>query len=508
LTKQPETFYEQGDFAMSLSKIRFASMIAVVLLAFVAVCASISLVRSEAQEPAKPEGKARKIKEMQQERLATARELAKVQTARFRSNQGQIEEVLEATRVLADAELDLCVSDKERVAVLEKILAVAEDTERMAANFAKVGQGRDSTALVAKAERLRIEIDLERVKAKKALPQKGAANSDPDAKGIDAQPKNGDARRLSTLPATIQAFESVRLFAKVPGYLKKQTIDIGDRVKRGQVLAVLDVPDLEAQLQSESAALDRERSRVAQAKSRISGVEAELKAAMLAVTQAETNAKTAAAAARFREKQWTRMKELFDAKGIDERLLDEAKERYDAALEAERSAKTAIAIAKAHIVANESKIDQARTDIVAAEAEVKVAQAKLVKSQVLLDFATITAPFDGIVTQRGYLPGDFIQSAENGKKAEPLLTIERADLLRVIVSIPERDVPFVERGDAVEVTIDAFPDRKWSAKVSRVAGAVDRKTGGMRVEIDLPNPTGQIHSGMTGNARVSRSEKN
>ena len=135
------------------------------------------------------------------------------------------------------------------------------------------------------------------------------------------------------------------------------------------------------------------------------------------------------------------------------------------------------------------------------EAGVAVAQANLEKSEVRLAFATIRAPFDGVVTQRNFFPGDFIRSANQGGN-EPLLTVQRVDKMRMIVAVPDRDVPFVDVGAAVEVEIDALPGKKWLAKVSRIAGFEDPRTRTMRVEIDLPNPTGQIRPGMNGKATI------
>lgn len=183
-------------------------------------------------------------------------------------------------------------------------------------------------------------------------------------------------------------------------------------------------------------------------------------------------------------------------------MVDEAKDRYDTALESEQSAKAVVATAKAHVIAAEIKVEQAKAEIIVAQADVKVAQAKVEKAQVLRDFATITAPFDGVVTHRGNYPGDFIPSAVNAKRAEPLLIVERTDLRRVIVSVPERDAPFIYVGNTVELEIDALPGKKWSAKVSRIAPFLDPQTGGMRVEIDLPNPTGQVYPGMSGRATI------
>jgi multidrug efflux pump subunit AcrA (membrane-fusion protein) len=510
---------------MLRSKIRVASLTAVVLCALFAVYPSIYFLQTNAQEPAKPDGKAyafwidpisnnqyyvgvsfphqdTKLKELQKERLAATRDFAKQVKERVKNGNGTLEDLIEPTRMLLEAELDLCDSDKERIAVLEKILAEAKYTERLAAGFASKGQGRQSTADMAKAERLRFEIALERAKANKDLPQKGAANSEPDAKV-----KKGNQQKDTTQPAAIQAYESVNLYAKVPGFLKNQTVDIGDRVKRGQVLAVVDAPDLEAQLKRDRAALDQARARVQRAKAKVIGVEADLETAKLAVKQAESAVISAAAAVRFRLLQLERMEDLFKTKSIEVKLLDESKERHEAAVETEQAAKAAVATAKAQVVAGMARIEQVRADAAVEEAGVVVTQANLEKSQVLLSFATISAPFDGIVTQRSFFPGDFIRSANQGGN-EPLLTIQRVDKMRMIVAIPDRDVPFVDVGDAVEVEIDALPGKKWAAKVSRIAASVDPKTRTMRIEIDLPNPTGQIRSGMFGRVTIVFEKRN
>jgi multidrug efflux pump subunit AcrA (membrane-fusion protein) len=107
---------------------------------------------------------------------------------------------------------------------------------------------------------------------------------------------------------------------------------------------------------------------------------------------------------------------------------------------------------------------------------------------------------DGVITQRGYFPGDFVRSADKRNNNPPLFTVERTDRMRAIVSVPERDVPFLAVGDAAEVAIDAWPGKKWSAKVSRLTAALDPKNRCMTVEIDLPNPAGHLRSGMYGQA--------
>src|SRR5262249_1331895 len=117
--------------------------------------------------------------------------------------------------------------------------------------------GRQRAARRAKADGLQVQIAVERARAK------AAANATP--KG----PSPGSIRTEVAQPCTVEPFESVRLFARVPGFLKSQSVDIGDRVKRGQILAELEVPDLEAQLRQDQAALDQSHARPLQAKTRI-----------------------------------------------------------------------------------------------------------------------------------------------------------------------------------------------------------------------------------------------
>jgi hypothetical protein len=148
------------------ARIRFASLTAVMLFASTA----LSLIQSSivAQEPVKDPLKARKIDELKKELLEAVRSAVRLDAARVQSGQTSPEDLFASTRMLAEAELDACGSDKERVAALEAILATARETEKLATMLAKSGQGRESTALRARAERLRFEIALERVKTRAA----------------------------------------------------------------------------------------------------------------------------------------------------------------------------------------------------------------------------------------------------------------------------------------------------------------------------------------------------
>lgn len=316
------------------------------------------------------------------------------------------------------------------------------------------------------------------------------------------KPEKGATERLATQPGSIQAYESVRLFAKVPGFLKKQTVDIGDRVKKDMALAVIDVPELQAQLKRNKAAVKQAGSRVDQMKARVVSAEADKIAAKASVTRAEATAKSAAAWVRYRRLQLGRMEALVLSKSIEQKLEDEAKEHYEASLETELAAKETITVNKAKVDAADAKIVQAKADVEEAKAEVEVAQADVERAEVQIEFATITAPFDGVVAQRAFFPGDYIRSANEGGNNEPLLTVHRTDKMRVVVQIPDRDVPFTDPGDNALVQIDALPGPPLKAKVSRIASFEDPQTRLMRVELDLPNPTGKICHGMYGQVTI------
>jgi len=142
------------------SKIR---SIAMVIMAIVVALAASSL--AVAQEPNRTEVKNAKLKDLLNERLATAKEFAKQVKMRFDNLQGTIDQLVEANRMLADAELDLCDSDKDKIAVLERFVATTKETEKRAAQLVRSGQALTSTELKARMERLQAEIALERAKA-------------------------------------------------------------------------------------------------------------------------------------------------------------------------------------------------------------------------------------------------------------------------------------------------------------------------------------------------------
>jgi HlyD family secretion protein len=313
--------------------------------------------------------------------------------------------------------------------------------------------------------------------------------------------------RTTVGPGSVQAFESVDLFPGVSGYLKTLNVDIGDRMKKGQVLAEVDVPELEKQVQRYAAVVEQNRAKVAQMRARVVSARADWDAARAAVPRAEAMLKSKSAELRYRQLQLQRMRDLAALNSIEDKLVDETTAHRDSVREGEAAAQEGVTSAKANVAAMAAKILAADADVDEAAAEVKVAQAELEKAQVLVHFATVRAPFNGVVAQRNFFPNDFVRAANEGGAHLPILTVQRTDRMRVVVQIPDRDVPYCDPGDPALVEIDALPGKTLIAKVSRIAQSEDPGTRLMHVEIDLPNPTGKIAHGMFGKVTI-RLDKN
>jgi RND family efflux transporter MFP subunit len=311
-------------------------------------------------------------------------------------------------------------------------------------------------------------------------------------------PDRGKMPRVTRQPGTVLSFESARLHAEVSGYIKEQTVDIGSKVKRGDVLIKIDVPELEKIRDKWKATVVQADARISQAEARLKTAKAAVRAAVAKIVQANANFKSARSMRAYRNLQLQLTQDLYARRSIEENQVDIAKERFEAAVETLNAAEAAITTAEAEKEATDAKVDLAKADIEAAKADVEVAKAELAHAEVMVKFATITSPYDGFITQRSKQPGDLVKTGAEGAGNEPLLTVERTDKMRVVVQIHDRDVPFCDPGDAATVEIDALPGEKFAAKIARIAESEDPRTKLMRVEIDLPNKKGKLKQGMYG----------
>jgi RND family efflux transporter MFP subunit len=315
------------------------------------------------------------------------------------------------------------------------------------------------------------------------------------ARVVVVHPTYTELDRRTVEQGTVQAHETVELFAEVSGFLKSQSVDIGDVVKEGQLLARINIPEVDQELNKAKAQAVKARARVTQMQKAQKRAEAEYEVAKESVPAAEATLANARAIRRYRSKQLERIRDLHRQNAVEARLVDETEERYEAAVAGERSSESAIVVARSQVGAAQSKIEQAKADVEEAEAEVLVADAEVERMKVRVDFSFIRAPFPGIITKRYLFPGAFVRSAAQGERV-PLLAVDRIDRVRVVVQIPDRHIPFADKGDPATITIENLGGKTYQGTISRIQGSEDQATRTMRIEIDLPNPTGELRPGM------------
>jgi len=256
----------------------------------------------------------------------------------------------------------------------------------------------------------------------------GKPSSEPQSKPASPVPvrlvpvKRGEATRSITLPGNVLAFQEVTLYAKVAGYVKSISVDKGDSVKAGALLADIEVPELLAerarnQAELEVAALDYRRTS-----------EAQQKAPDLVVPQ----------------------------------TVDTAKSKFD------------------------------------------IARANLERTETLLGFAKIAAPFSGIITRRMVDPGAFIPAATSGSSAQnaALFTLMDFSKVRVQVAVPEIEVPNIKNDLVVKISVEELKGPPLEGAITRYAHALDEVTKTMLAESELPNPRGELRPGMYASVRI------
>jgi RND family efflux transporter MFP subunit len=246
--------------------------------------------------------------------------------------------------------------------------------------------------------------------------------------------------RARTLPGEVLPYESVPLYARVSGFVDRVLVDRGSQVRRGQTLLVINAPEMLAQR-----------------------AEAEARLAAVRSQQAEVQARVVA-----------------------------AQNTYDG-LKAASATKGAVAANE--LVQAQKAVDAVTANVAALEAQARAAQAAVQAQQDLQTYLRITAPFDGVITERNVHPGALV-GPQAGAGAPPLLRLENVKRLRLIVAVPEADVAAVVRGADVQFSVPAYPSVDFHGRVARLAETVDPKTRTMAVEMDVTNPDGKLAAGM------------
>jgi membrane fusion protein, multidrug efflux system len=245
--------------------------------------------------------------------------------------------------------------------------------------------------------------------------------------------KRGRITSSLQIPGELMAYRQVDLYAKVNSFVKDLKVDIGSRVKTGQLLVTLEAPELSAQL--------------AAAESRMKSQEA---------IYTSSNA------------TYNRMLKTSNRPGT--------------------IAKNDLEIAKAKMESDLAQWDAAKSSYA--------------EATTILQYLTISAPFDGVISSRNVNLGAYVGPSGKGSEA-PIFTLQELKHLRLVISIPEAYTSYIKLGDVVQFSVAAFPDRIFSGKISRRASAMDTQLRSERVELDVFNTGDQLSPGMVTEAKLA-----
>ncbi|MCC6493572.1 MAG: efflux RND transporter periplasmic adaptor subunit [Pirellulales bacterium] len=305
----------------------------------------------------------------------------------------------------------------------------------------------------------------------------------------------------TTQPARIEAYETTPLLAKLAGYVGEVRVDIGDRVQRSDVLATLYIPELKNEAAQKEALVNRARAEVKQSAANLVAAGAAADTAHARVAEAEADVNRTNADIQRWTAEFTRIKQLAGSGSVTQKLVDETQSQLRAATASGEAASAAVKSAEAGAREAAALIAKAEADQAAAEARLKVAEADLARAKTLLDYASITAPFDGVVTQRSVDTGHFVQPA-GGTGSKPLLVVARTDKVRVYCDVPEMEAAHVDVGDAVTLRVQALPGDEIRAAVARTSWSLDAANRSLRTEVDIPNDRAALRPGMYATAAI------
>jgi multidrug efflux pump subunit AcrA (membrane-fusion protein) len=316
-------------------------------------------------------------------------------------------------------------------------------------------------------------------------------------------------------PSFIESYERTSIYPKLTGYIEKWNVDIGDKVKKGDVLATLFVPELVEDFGTKKATVKLDEERVELAKKMVEVADADVKAAAARLEEAK------AILAKYQSEvdRWdTEVKRLTNEvrRGVvDPQILLESTNQWRSSVAARDAAKATITKAEAELLSRQAALAKAKVDVDVARADLSVAVSEAKRIEAWVGYITLPAPYDGVIVARNANTGDFVVPSAGdptamarapylapGGTAAPIYVVDRTDVVRIFVDIPEQDANYVQVGTKATVLAKAYRDEPISGSVTRTSWALNVKSRTLRAEIDLPNPGSQLLPGMYAYAKV------
>lgn len=264
------------------------------------------------------------------------------------------------------------------------------------------------------------------------------------------------------IASEFEPFQEVDVYAKVSGYIKKLYVDYGTHVKQGQILAVLEIPELQQQIQQDEAAIHRSEQELARAHEDLNRAQSAYNVAHLTYT----------------------------------RLADVQKSRPELVAQEE------VDVSKGKDMEADAEVSAQKAALAGAEQALLVSKATLGKDQAMFDYARMTAPFDGVITQIYAYTGALLPAGTSSNKGDSALCrLSQNSLLRLVIPVPERAVSGIRLGESVDVNVSGM-NRTFQGKIVRFSDQIDLNTRTMHTEVDVPNPKYEVVPGMYASVKI------
>lgn len=273
--------------------------------------------------------------------------------------------------------------------------------------------------------------------------------------------------RSLTLSSELVPFQEIDIYAKESGYIKDLPVDYGTHVQKGQLIATLEIPELQSQLRQDDAAIKNAAEQITHAKNELDRVEAQHKVMQL---------------------QFDRLNGVAKSKPglVAQQEVDDSEGRA---------------------LASAAQVEASKSNLQSAQSALAASQAKREHDQDLFDYAKITAPFAGVVTQRFANFGALVQAGTSSStQAMPIVRLSEDDRFRLVIPVPETYVKYIHVGDPVSVKVSSL-DRTFPGKIARFSVDVREDTRTMHTEVDVENPQRVLLPGLYADATIQLEHK-
>jgi multidrug efflux pump subunit AcrA (membrane-fusion protein) len=321
--------------------------------------------------------------------------------------------------------------------------------------------------------------------------------------------------RVVGQPSFIESYERTSIYPKVTGYIEQWKVDIGDKVTKGQVLARLFVPELVEDFGTKKADVKLAAEQIELARKVVKVAEADVEAAKARVAETKSDLNKYQAEVERWDTEVKRLTREVQRGVVDPQVLVESTNQLKASTAWRDAARATIAKAESELLSREAALAKANVDVEVARARLAVAESEARRLQAWVGYLNLTAPFPGVIVARNANTFDFVAPMAGdptamqrapylapGNTAAPIYVVDRTDIVRVFVDIPEQDANYVGIGTKATVLAKAYRDQPITGSVTRTSWALNVKSRTLRAEIDLPNLNSQILPGMYAYARV------